>query len=210
LRPFLPLSRGPAPRRSCSDACRKRGERAQAVAEALEPLGGPSGGDEESVRALVDEREVERGSYEASLCELAVAQARMVDAGNTHASVALRNTPELLDEVLDLRSPKDLEWFTLLDIVLVVGREGINPKSRVGRALLESGRQDLLTRHPPPPFPPGWSGTAVNGDPATSLPSARKRFATSWRCSAPVIDDPPLTAASGCFDSARPVALSSF
>jgi hypothetical protein len=120
---------------------------------------------EVSVRALVEGRDAERGSYEASLCELAVAQARMADAGNTHASVALRNTLELLDELFDLRPPKDLEWFTLVDIVLAVGREGIDPTSMVGRALLASGREVLLTRHPPPSWPPGWKGTAVDGDP---------------------------------------------
>jgi hypothetical protein len=46
-----------------------------------------------------------------------------------------------------------------------ITKEGINPESKLGRMLLERD-YPLPTRFPPPTYPPGWSGTAVSGDPS--------------------------------------------
>src|SRR5690242_11713038 len=87
----LPSSQGPTPRKWCSEVCRKRRERKNAIERTLEAAEGV-GGVEGAVRALIDGQDIEAGSYAAALAELAIAQARMTDAGNTHSSVALRVT----------------------------------------------------------------------------------------------------------------------
>src|SRR5262245_1760999 len=117
----LEPSRGPTPRRWCSEACRKRVSRARVVEGALEDR---TRSTERAVRALVDDLELEPGSYPATLAELAIAQARMTDGNNTHASVALRNTLQTLDEVLGLVQQSE-EDFSLVEIKMSMTREGI-------------------------------------------------------------------------------------
>jgi hypothetical protein len=135
------------------------------VDDALAGVGCGTGAVEEAVRALIAGNDIEDGSYAASLAQLAVAQARMADAGNSHASVACRGTLERLDDVLGLCVPMDGEWFSILDVRFGITREGINPKLAIGKALLKRGYTELITHFPPPEYPPGWRGTAVDGDP---------------------------------------------
>jgi hypothetical protein len=159
----IEISRGATPRRWCSDACRKRTERAGEVEAVLAAARGV-GSVEAAVQTLIEEQDVEAGSFAASLAELALAQARMTDAGNTHASVALRVTLENLDEVFGLRPSVDA--FTLLDLQFGITREGVDPRSAVGRALIAAGRTDLVSHYRPPVWPKGWRGSALDGDPA--------------------------------------------
>jgi hypothetical protein len=158
----LPTSQGPTPRKWCSDACRKRTERQERIDGALAAVGGV-GGVEGAVRALVGAQKIEPGSYAAALAELAIAQAKMTDAGNTHSSVALRVTLANLDEGLGLSPPSDGQWFDLFDVIFSIKKEGIEPGSAIGRALLAAGRDDLLTHYPPPDYPEGYRGTALHG-----------------------------------------------
>jgi hypothetical protein len=159
------VSRGATPRKWCSEACRKRAERKRAVDAALEPVGGTTGTVESAVRGLIDVLDIDANSYAAALAELVIAQGRMVDGGNTHASVALRVTLEALDAVMGLRPP-DGDWFSLAEISMCITKEGVDPDSSVGRALTAAGLGELITFRPPPAFPSGWRGTALDGDPA--------------------------------------------
>ena len=80
--------KGSVARKWCSEACRKRTERQRRIDAALEPVGGTTGGVESAVLALLEGEELrQRGQYAATLASLALAQARMTDAGNTHARV---------------------------------------------------------------------------------------------------------------------------
>jgi hypothetical protein len=159
------LSRGPTPRKWCSEACRKRTERARVVEGVLAAVGGTTGDVEGAVRTLMDDQQLEDNLYAAALAELAIAQARMADAGNTHASVALRVTLESLDATLGVTPPAAGQWYTLLDVRLAIRREGIDPRSAIGRALIAAGWTDLMTMYPPPMLPEGYCGTAVHGTP---------------------------------------------
>jgi hypothetical protein len=145
-----------------------------------------------SVEALLADLDLEPGSYAAMVAALAVAQGRMVDAGNANAAASLRQTLADLDDQLGLTPPEAEGWFSLLDIRLAIKREGVDPASAVGQALLAAGHKELITWHPPPPYPPGWRGTAVHGDPCeyakrtdvedwADVQPAPLRFWPEWR-----------------------------
>ena len=158
----VPISRGTKARRYCSDACRKRVERSQARAEALNA---PVGSVADAVTALLDVLDLKPGSYEATLGALAVAEGRLVDAGNSNAAPAVAQTLEKLDERLGLTPSDRGDWFSLLDVELAITREGVDPDSAIGQALQRAGKTELLSFYSPPDFPPGWRGTALDGDP---------------------------------------------
>jgi hypothetical protein len=151
-------------------------------------MDGPPGTVEDAVRTLVADME---GDSPRALAELAIAQARMTDAGNVHASTALRVTLERLDEMTGAAPPGVGEWFSLLDIRFAIEKEGISPRSKLGRAFLARGWFELVTRHVPPTFPPGWRGTGVDGDPTEyaercgldySTPTGPLQFWPARRC----------------------------
>ena len=135
------------------DACRKRVERAK---ERQRVLDAGSGGVAAAVRSLVDGRDLEAGTLPAVVAELAIAEAAMCDQGNANAAASLRGTLEQLDELLGLVPPSgDLAWFNTLDLALAITREGVDPRSAVGQALLADYPDGLITYHPPP----GWDDT---------------------------------------------------
>lgn len=161
----IPPSRGPRARKWCSDACRKRAERENVRIESFTAAASaPAGEVTVAVSALLDTEEAREHAYPNALAELAVAQARMVDGGNTHASVALRNTLEALADELALRAESGLPTFDVWEVVHAITREGVNPDTDLGRAILAT-TGGLLHRYPPPTWPNGWRGTALDGEP---------------------------------------------
>jgi hypothetical protein len=90
----------------------------------------------------------------------------MVDAGNANAAASLRQTLADLDDQLGLTPPEAEGWFSLFDVSLSITKEEIGPGSAIGQALLRSGRTELISYYCPPDYPPGWRGTALDGDPA--------------------------------------------
>ncbi len=155
--------RGGRPRRFCSDACRMQRQRADKVkANAV-----AGGGVELAVRQLVAQIGAEEGSMAAALGALAISAAQMADAGNPMAPGHLSKILDTLDEAAPAKDDSDslsFFWDVLLGQPRPFTKEGVNPESKIGRMLLEAGRP-LPTRFPPPMYPPGWSGTAVSGDP---------------------------------------------
>lgn len=155
--------RGGRPRRFCSDACRMQRQRADKVkANAV-----TGGGVEVAVRQLVVQLDAEEGSMAAALGALAISAAQMADAGNPMAPGHLSKILDAVDEAAPEKD--DTDKFSLLwDVVLAhpraITREGVNPESKLGRALIKRG-EVLPTKFPPPWYPPGWSGTAISGSP---------------------------------------------
>lgn len=141
-------STGPRPRRWCSDACRKKTERAR---ERDRAASASAGGVARAVRALVDGRGLEPGSYPAAIGELAVSQAAMADNGNANAAGMLRQTLADLDDTLGLVPPSegDSRWFSILDVRWALTREGVDPQSAIGKALLADGGGGLISFYPP-------------------------------------------------------------
>jgi hypothetical protein len=150
-------------RRFCSDACRMQRQRADKVkANAV-----AGGGVEHAVRQLIAQLAPEEGSMAAALGALAISAAQMADSGNPMAPGHLSKILDALDEAAPAKDDTDtfsFFWDVLLGQPRPFTKEGINPESKIGKKLLEAGRP-LPTRFPPPHYPPGWSGTAVSGDP---------------------------------------------
>jgi hypothetical protein len=77
--------------------------------------------------------------------------------------------------------PADTTAVPIIEIVQSLTREGVRKGSALERALVNAGQHDLLTYHPPPEYPPGWRGTAVDGDPAAYA----ERTGQDWRSWSP-------------------------
>jgi hypothetical protein len=162
---LAPSRPGGRPRRWCSDACRMRATRSANVQAALETQ---SGDVTSAVVALTSALDAPAGSLAHTLGALAVVQAQQADAGQPAATTALRLTLQAIDEAAGLTARDDADWFDVFELVFSIKREGIDPQSRLAERLREwigDRRGETLLSFYPPTWPPGWRGTALDGQP---------------------------------------------